>query len=205
MERLEFSFILKSNAFSGENRKVENYKAQLIFVNQTFLKFSLQKGAVMPSEKAMAVLIKSLFYDAQKNEWANPHLQSPRTKLDLLKTQNDFHEKKWILLKKESEKYIQEGPYSSFEIFEMLRRSELRLEDPIWKEGFSRWMPIKTAPTFKELETLSKPLEADVADILSSVVEYNPEMHRVEKKDPLPENSSEFFLILDDPFDNKMR
>lgn len=177
---------------------MESNKAQLIYINETFMRFL---GNESQSEKAQRVLSRAIFYDDVTKLWGNPYALDARSTLDFLKTQGEFNERKWILLKKNTnpdlnEKYMQEGPYSSKEIFEMLQNSQVRLSDPIWKEGLSKWTLIRNTQTFKELETLSKSLEPDVAELLANVVEYNPEMHRVENKD-VPD-TPDVFVILDD-------
>jgi len=118
-------------------------------------------------------------------------------------TFHEFNERKWILLKKNtskasSEKYVQDGPYSSREIFELLTQSKVRLKDPIWTEGMTEWQLIKNTKCFKALENFSEPVETDIAEILSHVMEYDPEMRRVENKNSSPGGSDEVFIILDD-------
>lgn len=169
---------------------------QLVYVNGTFIKYVEGKNAAAPSSGAL----RALFYDKEKKEWMSPHQLDERSKLDYAKNQMEFHERKWILLKKnaETQEFYHDGPYSSFEIYEMLTQSAVRLTDPIWKEGMTKWMPIKNTQTFKALATLSEPMETDIADLLGSVVEYDPEMHRVEEKKLSPGSPDEVFLILDD-------
>ncbi len=172
---------------------------QLVYVSETFLKLDNNKESV----KASKIALKALFYDEQAKSWTNPFEMDQRTKLDYLLNLNEFNERKWILLKKNTtqianEKYEQDGPYSSREIFDMITQSAVRLRDPIWKEGMIKWQSIKEVQAFKVLENLSTPHETDVADILSSVVMYDPEMRRVEEKNSSPLDSDEVFMILDD-------
>ncbi|MES2769344.1 MAG: GYF domain-containing protein [Bdellovibrionota bacterium] len=175
----------------------------LVYIAETFLKLDNNKESVKTSKIAM----KALFYDEQTKSWANPFEMDQRTKLDYLLNLNEFNERKWILLKKntsqrdnqrENEKYEQKGPYSSREIFDMITQSAVRLRDPIWKEGMTKWESIKEVQTFRVLENLSTPHETDVADILSSVMMYDSEMRRVEEKNSSPLDSDEVFMILDD-------
>lgn len=173
------------------------YCMQLVYINETFLKYEENKNTKGPSIGAL----RALFFDEDKKVWSNPFQMDERRKLDLIKNQNEFNERKWLLAKKraDGEKvYVQEGPYSSHEIFDMLTKSMVRLADPIWKEGQSKWLAIKQTSTFKELATLSQPIETDIADILSSIVEYVPEMQRVEEKKSSPCGPDEVFIILDD-------
>lgn len=168
---------------------------KLIYINGTFLRYTEKKSSESPSIGEL----RALFFDNEKKIWANPHKMDERRKLDLIKNQNEFNEKKWLLTKKESSVggYIPKGPYSSHEIFNMLNQSMVRFSDPIWKEGQSKWLAIKQTPAFKEL-LLSEPVETDIADILSSVVEYDPKMRRVEEKKTSPGAPDEVFIILDD-------
>ena len=172
---------------------------QLVYVDKTFLKIE----GTMESIKGSKVALRALFYDEQKKSWANLVVADERLKLDQMIALHEFNERKWILLKKNtsqltSEKYVQDGPYSTKEIFELLTESKVRLKDPIWTDGMTEWKLIKNTKCFKALENFSEPAETDVAEILSHVMEYNPEMRRVEDKNSSPGAPDEVFIILDD-------
>lgn len=186
-------------------------KSVLAYYNQTFMRLSVLKQGLSEqrredlsglSERTQEILKSSMLYDNESKAWGNPYKASERLQLEFIKNKNEFLERKWILLRKsahpESGKYVQEGPYSAQEIFELLESSQIKFTDGIWKNGFSKWTPIKDTLTFKELTQQSETLEPDAAEILSHVMEYDPEMHRVEEKNPSPKASSEVFLILDD-------
>jgi hypothetical protein len=183
---------LKSNAFW-----VENTSMALMYINKIFVRHLGQSGSSL-SEKASKLLSTALFLNEQTKIWENPYPQTPRERLDFIKNQNEFSEKKWILLKKIQAEFVQEGPFSTLEIYDLISSSRVRLEDPIWKEGFSKWLPIKQTETFKELNTISQPAEVDITNILNSVEEYRPRMRRVEEESPSPGSPGEVFMILDD-------
>lgn len=172
---------------------------QLVYIDKTFLKIE----GTLESLKTSKIALRALFYDEQKKSWGNPFVMNDRSKLDHVMNLNEFNERKWILLKKNtsnvtSEKYQQDGPYSSREIFELLSQSKVRLKDPIWTEGMTEWQLIKNVQSFRVLENFSKPFETDVAEILSHVMEYDPQMRRVEDKNSSPGTPDEVFIILDD-------
>lgn len=181
---------------------------QLVYINEIFLKYEENKNTQYAKEGPSLGALRALFFNEEKKEWGNPFQMDERQKLDFIKNQNEFNERKWLLAKKESESedgnenikphYVHEGPYSSHEIFDMLAKSMVGFTDPIWKEGQSKWLAIKQTSTFKELFTLSQPVETDIADILSSIVEYVPEMQRVEEKKSSPGEPDEVFIILDE-------
>lgn len=185
-------------------------KTVLAYYNETFMRLSVTGYQSEPMDQEFAklspstqeVLGSSMLYSEDTKMWGNPYTKSDSVKLKFLKNKSEFLERKWVLLKKDTssieKKYIQDGPYSSQEIFEMLRDSILSLTDGVWKTGFTKWTPLKKTLTFKELDKNLESLEPDVAEILSNVIEYDPEMHRVEKKSSSPEDSSEVFVILDD-------
>lgn len=171
---------------------------QLVYVDGKFLKYDQKKSLDLSD-----IVKRALFYDASAKAWGNILSQDPKSKLDQLKNWTEFNERKWILLKKNTskftnEKYEQQGPYCSREIYEMICQSQVRLRDPIWKNGMTQWQLIQENATFKALKTFNDPIEDDIADILGSIVEYDPEMRRVEEKFPSPEDSGEVFIILDD-------
>jgi hypothetical protein len=176
------------------------YLMQLVYINETFLKYIPHKDKSGVTSGPSIGELRALFFDDEKKTWGNSHVMDERRKLDFIKNQNEFNERKWLLAKKnaETDAYIHEGPYSSHEIFDMLTQSQIQLSDPIWKEGQSKWLAIKQTPTFKELATLSEPVETDIADILSSIVEYDPGMHRVEEEKTSPGTPNEVFIIFDD-------
>lgn len=172
---------------------------QLVYIEGTFLKIEIQQESIQPSKLAL----RALFYDEQTKTWGNSFAQDEMSKMDYLLNQQEFNERKWVLLKKNTskitnEKYEQKGPYSSREIFDFISQSTVRLMDPIWKDGMTTWERIRDTRNFKVLQNFSEPIETDVADILSHVMEYDPEMHRVEDKKPSPGAPGEVFIILDD-------
>jgi hypothetical protein len=180
---------LKSIAFWVDNRGMH-----LIYIKKTFIQVLTSK----PTENATNLLSEALFYIAETNTWQNPFSQSPRLKLEFLKNQFEFNEKKWILLKKSNGAFVQDGPYSSMEIFNFISENKVQLTDPIWTDGFSKWVPIQETANFKALANRLTPAEIETADLLSNVEEYRPQMHRVEGESPSPEASGEVFIILDD-------
>ncbi len=167
-----------------------------IFLDNKFLKLSESLKSLESSTHAK----RALFFNAQTLKWERPfYHQSSQddelTSLGFARTQMQFNEKKWVLLKTGDDKtHDYDGPYSNFEIFQMLYDKKLSLVDPIWSEGQTKWLPIKQTQCFKGLLS---PLEPDVADILSHVVEYVHETRRVEDK-PSPDDSDKVFLVLDD-------
>lgn len=167
---------------------------QLIYFNKTFARYLDNKG----TEKAEALLSEALFYNDNTKQWENTHAQSGRALIGFKKNQSEFLEKKWILLRKTDGHLIHRGPFSSLDIFNMVTESKIQMKDPIWTEGLGKWVPISQTFTFKELSTLAYEVDMDPADLLSNVMEYRPEMRRVEEENPSPGAPGEVFLILDD-------
>lgn len=165
----------------------------LIYVDKTFLKI---EGS-LESLKTSKIALRALFYNVQKKSWENPFVRDERLSMDLLATQREFLERQWILLKKNS---VQDGPYSSKEVFELCLGAKLSLKNAIWKEGMTEWKSIGSTQTFKALEKFSDSVETDIAEILSHVMEYDPGMRRVEaeNKNSSPGEPNEVFIILDD-------
>lgn len=75
--------------------------------------------------------------------------------LDPVGPTNEPHEKIWILLSPapESGGAMQEGPFSTTELMEQVKRGQMSLYRYIWKSGLSGWCMIKDRPEFSSVNT----------------------------------------------------
>ena len=118
----------------------------------------------------------------------------PKVRLEIQKNWAGIHDKKWIRLSKKSDQWVQEGPFSSLDIFEGLQNSTIRFSDAIWTAGFSRWISIEKVKNFECLRHWDESPPIDAADLLANVIE----MHRVENQKPTQIPDDNLFIILDE-------
>lgn len=88
------------------------------------------------------------FKFTQEEGWAPQNIGSD---LERVESYREVQAKQWVLLKKTDYGWLQDGPYSSEEVFLMLKDSRISPESPIWKKGFQKWTPLKQTETFAGL------------------------------------------------------
>lgn len=93
---------------------------------------------------------KPLLLYGQNGSWNPISIVSELEKIEIYK---HFRFKKWVVLKKSEGAWLQDGPFSSEEIFLKLESSELKPETHIWKKGFKKWMQIRDTEEFSGIYT----------------------------------------------------
>ncbi|GIL17498.1 MAG: hypothetical protein BroJett040_12490 [Oligoflexia bacterium] len=59
----------------------------------------------------------------------------------------------WILLQKDSQgRFLQNGPYDSQQILDLIKKAQVQQTDYLWKKGFEQWVQIKDLPEFSVVE-----------------------------------------------------
>lgn len=171
----------------------------IVFVDNIFITFRETPEYQVGLGKSDAAK-RALIFNSKTNQWENPFRQdadsteNSLTSLHIERTRMQLFDRKWVLLKNSQPEQNYEGPYSSAQIFEFLREKKISLLDPIWQDSQPKWLSIKHTETFKGL---LRPREPDAAELLSAVIEYDPQMRRVEDNSS-PKDSDQVFIILDD-------
>ncbi len=101
--------------------------------------------------------------------WSSENSENEFSNIELFK---QFQFKQWIALKKSGEAWLQDGPYSSQDIFSKLESGEFQPNTMIWKKGLTKWVQLQETDEFKGI---FKNQEFEPAyELLESVLEMKP-------------------------------
>ncbi len=128
--------------------------------------------------------------------------------------QKDKNQPEWVLLKKvkldKTSEFKQIGPFTLFQVIELLDQGEVRFSDFAWKKGFPTWLKISEIEEFEkplpssssidatlyektntgfEIETLTR---KDKENLKKEIEKFDPEATRVVTAASSPINSEEF-------------
>lgn len=107
--------------------------------------FYYQGDRFYRKKQSHADMGKSLLHYSTNGSWNPMSIDSDIEKIEIYK---HFRFKKWVVLKKSEGSWLQDGPFSSEEIFLKLQSSELKPETHIWKKGFKKWVQIQNTDEF---------------------------------------------------------
>lgn len=108
---------------------------------------------------------------AGSQSWDPLKIENEFSKSDIYK---NFQFKQWVLLKKEQESWIQDGPYSSQDIFHKIESGEVRTDSMIWKKGLKKWGRLGETDVFKGI---FQEIQFDANfELLDSVMELRREV-----------------------------